>query len=245
METSEREKLKAVVYDFDGTLTPEMVPEFKVLERCGMEGGTKNPRFFESVHEMAKQDGIDPYEAMARRILEMMTEEGISLTDENLADGAGARVFNPGVPEFLAFLNSHGVANFLLSSGLKAYLEHLSIAPEFAEIYATTLTYDEDHKITGVWRVMTPEEKAVALGEIASQVNGDAEDFTGIVYVGDGPTDLTAMEHIKAHGGGAIFIQHDGHNPDLPEARDLDVDFVTGPDYSEGGELANYMWRML
>lgn len=43
--------LKAVVYDFDGTLTPETVPEFKILEESGLPGGAKNPLFFAKVHK--------------------------------------------------------------------------------------------------------------------------------------------------------------------------------------------------
>lgn len=247
MDFTEREKLKAVVYDFDGTLTPDMQPEFKILERCGMEGGAKNPAFFKTVHEMAERDGSDPYAAMAQLILEMMRQSGFALTDENIAFGAARRVYNPGVPEFLRFLKNHGVSNYLLSSGLKAYLKHLTIAPEFAEIYATVFSYDKNGEVDGITRVMSPEEKAVALTEVASQINGKPDDFSGVIYVGDGPTDLVAMEHIKKHGGKAIFIRHENKttNLDLPDVENLDVDLVTKPDYTDGSEIMRYIKQQL
>lgn len=37
--------LKALVYDFDGTLTPTTMPEFKILEKSGLVGGAENPEF--------------------------------------------------------------------------------------------------------------------------------------------------------------------------------------------------------
>ncbi len=37
--------LKAVVYDFDGTLTPDALPKFAILEKCGLENGTQTRCF--------------------------------------------------------------------------------------------------------------------------------------------------------------------------------------------------------
>lgn len=233
--------LKAVVYDFDGTLTPETKPEFNILEKCGMPDGTKNPLFFATVREKAAADNTDIYDAMAQIILSLMQQAGFQLTDENLALGADQRVYNPGVEEFLANLRQQGIANFLLSSGLQSYLKHLKIAPEFTEIFATVFSYDQSGEVNGITRVMSTDEKAVALQEIAEQINGRPDDFSGIIYIGDGPTDVVAMEYIKQHGGGAILIQHDIADPDLPTVDASKADLVTIPDFTTDGELANYI----
>jgi len=45
--------LKAIVYDFDGTLTPDELPKFDILESCGLEGGTQNPAFLQRVKSTA------------------------------------------------------------------------------------------------------------------------------------------------------------------------------------------------
>lgn len=233
--------LKAVVYDFDGTLTPEICPEFKILEKSGMPDGAKNPIFFATAKKMAKAENIDIYDAMARVILDTMKEGGFKLTDDNIALGAEERIFNPGVETFLANLRERGISNYLLSSGLQAYLKRLKIAPEFAEIYATVFSYDENGEVNSTIRIMSAEEKAVALQEIARNVNGKEDDFSGIIYIGDGPTDLVAMEHIKKHGGGAILIHHDETLEDCPAPDASQVDLVTEPDYTVGGELSNYI----
>lgn len=233
--------LKAMVYDFDGTLTPEVMPEFKVLEKSGMQDGARNPEFFGAARTLATEKSIDIYEAMILVILGTMRQAGLRLTDENIALGAGQRIYNPGVEEFLKGLRKQGVANYLLSSGLQAYLKYLKIAPEFAGIYASILSYNQNGEVNGIVRVMSAEEKAVALQEIAMEVNGKSDDFSGIVYVGDGPTDVEAMKHIKRHGGGAILIRHDDSSLDLPSVNAEEVDLVTEGDFTQGGELANYV----
>lgn len=237
--------LKAVVYDFDGTLTPTTKPEFRILEKSGLKGGASNPEFFATVHKLAQERGTALYEAMAWHILDIMKEGGFRLTDENIGDGANDRIYNPGVLEFLKSLRKHGVENYLLSSGLQAYLKQLTIAPEFKEIYATVFSYDDSGEVNGIRRVMTPEEKSVALSEIARRVNGASDDFSGIVYIGDGPTDVAAMDYIKKHGGGAILIQHEKMDDDLPQADASTVDLVTGPDFTKGSELDKYIERLI
>lgn len=237
--------LKAIIYDFDGTLTPQTKPEFKILEKSGLEGGTENPEFFATVHKMAREQKIDIYEAMVRLILDIVKSGGFRLTDENIGLGADERVYNPGVEEFLADLKARGVKNYLLSSGSQAYLKQLTIAPCFEEIYATVLTYDGNGEVNGIKRVMSAEEKSVALQEIAERVNGSPDDFSGIVYVGDGPTDVAAMDYIKKHGGGAILIQRTNMDQDLPQVDASAVDLATGPDFTEGGELAAYVARLM
>lgn len=182
---------------------------------------------------------------MVQVILDTVRQAGFKPTDENIALGADRRIYNPGVEEFLANLRQRGVANYLLSSGSQAYLKHLKIAPEFTEIYATVLSYDENGEVNGVARVMSADEKAVALQEIAQQVNGHADDFSGIIYVGDGPTDVVAMECIKQRGGGAVLIHHEINDPNLPTVDTSKADLVTAPDFSTNGELAKYFSTQL
>lgn len=47
--------LKAVIYDFDGTLTPESTAQFQILEKSGFKNGMDDPRFFVAVKTMMKE----------------------------------------------------------------------------------------------------------------------------------------------------------------------------------------------
>ena len=234
--------LKAVIYDFDGTLTPSVLPEFKIVEAGGLEGGGANPKFFEEAHELAKTHNIDLLDSVARLILKFAKKSGLSLTDKNLALGADKRQYNPGVEDFLKRLREKRTKNYLLSSGLKAYLSCLEIAPLFTEIFATTLNYDENGEATTPKQVMTVEQKAETLRELAQELNGSSSDCTGMVYIGDGPTDIFALEFVENNGGESILVYHDENSDEVKAVREKDAANAYFPaDFRQGSELDRYI----
>ncbi len=200
------DKIRAIIYDFDGTLTPDVCPKFAILEKSGLEGGCENPTFFQNVHELAHHDHIDVYDAMIRHILTIIRSAGYRLTDENIALGADQRIYRPGVPEFLRAVKTSGVKNYLLSSGSKAYLEHTVISPCFSAIFASTLRYDANGEAIAPDHVMSAEAKTDTLRKIAESTTGSPEDCSGVVYIGDGPTDVPVMTYVKKHGGTTIMV---------------------------------------
>lgn len=235
--------LKAVVYDFDGTLTPDALPKFAVLEKCGLENGTQNPLFFKHVKLMMSENGIGLVDATMETILNLMREANILLTNEQLCLGAEDRVYNPGVEDFLAKLKNHGIKNYLLSSGAKAYLEKTKIAPLFDGVYTSTMSYDENGEIAGTEYVLTEPEKAIVLRKIAELVNDDSENCSGIVYIGDGPTDLFAMDYVKAHGGTTIMVHCDKLSGDFVGGNAA-VDYDIAADYRDGSELSKIIEQL-
>lgn len=238
--------LKAVIYDFDGTLTPNTLPEFAILERCSMENGTGNPRFMPMIKEKMQAAQVDVVRATILTILDVIKAAGLPLTDENICLGADAREFNLGVPEFLSKLQEAGVKNYILSSGSKAYLARTAIAPYCTEIFGSTLRYDQNGEAIDLDLVVTPEEKAAILQKLAQELNGAADDCSGMVYVGDGPTDADAMAYIKAHGGKAILVYRDPNSEDVEVMREQGVvDLFAPADYRAGGELAKYIDKLI
>lgn len=235
--------LKAVVYDFDGTLTPNALPKFAVLEKCGLENGAQNPLFLERVKSTASEKRIGMVDAMIETILSMMREAGVPLTDEQLCLGAEDRVYNPGVEEFLSKLKNRGIKNYLLSSGAKAYLEKTKVAPLFDDIYASTVSYNKNGEIIDKEYALTEPEKAVVLRKIAELVNGNPEDCSGIVYIGDGPTDLFAMDYVKAHGGATIMVHSDKLSGEFVD-ENAAVDYDVVADYRDGSELSEIIGRL-
>ncbi len=109
--------LKAVIYDFDGTLTPDALPEFEILEQCGLDRSMGDPRFMEMVKRKAQTAQVDFVRAAFLTLLDNMKSAGVSLTDDSICLGADKREFNPGVLEFLRKLRLAGVRNYVLSSG--------------------------------------------------------------------------------------------------------------------------------
>ena len=67
-------------------------------------------------------------------IFETIRNAGLKLTDKNFCLGCKRVDYNAGVEEFLEMLKANGIRNYLLSSGLKIFLENVSIAPCFEKI---------------------------------------------------------------------------------------------------------------
>lgn len=238
--------LKAIIYDFDGTLTPDSLPKFEILDEAGLKGGMYNSKFMELSTTKAKNENIELFEAMILVILDVIRSANIKVTDENIALGAATRSYNPGVEGFLRTLQEKDVDNYILSSGAKAYLERTAVAPYFKSIYASTLKYDSNNEATGVELVMTIPQKARVLADIAKSINGSEDDCSGIVYIGDGPTDLHAMEFVKAHGGKNILVYHDINSDDVAKMREAGVvdDFVPA-DFRPDSELWQLVFSMI
>lgn len=230
------------IFDFDGTLTPYFLPKWTVLMKCGLADGAMSPEFLEMAKETAARKGLDIYRAMYDVYLTLLKEHGIALTDESFCLGAQEIEYNNGVLGFLQRLQNRGMKNYILSSGLKVYLEKSRAASLAAGIYATEFSYGDTGEATGIKSLMSDKNKVQAIKEICQQNNGREDDCTNVVYIGDGFTDYYAMEHVKQHGGVTIFVYLDPNSKDLAAIREKNVvDLYTPANFTEDSELDKYM----
>lgn len=236
---------KIIIYDFDGTLTPFSLPKFEILEKSGMKDGAHNPRFLELSQKRAKDENIDLYRAMYEIYFETIRNAGFRLIDENFSLGYDNINYNNGVVEFLKMLYKNNISNYLLSSGVKVFLEKVSISSYFKEIYATTFTYNKDYEANGFEFLMSDKNKVIAIKEILRKNGIDNKDCSDIIYIGDGFTDYYAMKYIKEHGGTSIFVYRDLNSKDMQSIKEKNVvDFYTKADFSQNGELYNYVKKL-
>ena len=230
------------IFDFDGTLTPYFLPKWTVLMKCGLADGAMSPEFLEMAKETAARKGLDIYQALYDVYFTLLKEHGIALTDENFCLGAQEIEYNDGVLEFLQRLQNSGMKNYILSSGLKVYLEKSQAASLVAGIYATEFSYDDAGEANGIKSLMSDKNKVQAIKEICQQNNGREDDCTNVVYVGDGFTDYYAMEYVKQHGGATVFVYRDPESKDLAAIREKNVvDLYTLVDFAAGSELDKYI----
>lgn len=59
--------------------------------------------------------------------------------------------------------SENNISNYLLSSGVKVFLEKVSISSYFKEIYATIFTYDQNSEANGFKFLMSDKNKVVAI----------------------------------------------------------------------------------
>ncbi len=236
---------KIIIYDFDGTLTPYSLPKFEILEKSGMKDGAHNPQFLELSQKRAKTNNIDLYRAIYDIYFEIIKNAGFKLTDENFSLGYDNVDYNNGVIEFLNMLYQNNISNYLLSSGVKVFLEKVSISSYFKEIYATIFTYNQDYEANGFDFLMSDKNKVIAIKEILKNNGIDNEDCSNIIYIGDGFTDYYAMKYIKEHGGISIFVYRNLNSKDMQSIKEKDVvDFYTTADFSQNSELYNYVKKL-
>ena len=239
------ENKKIIIYDFDGTLTPYALPKFKILEKCGLKDGAYNPKFLEQANKISEKEGIDLYTAIYEVYFSLIKENSFKLIDENFCLGASSVNYNPGVLSFLQKLNSNGVKNYVLSSGIQVFLSKTKVAPLFANIYATTFTYNQYNEANGIKFLMSDKNKVKAIKEIC-KINGISEnDCSDVIYIGDGLTDYYAMEYVKNNGGITILVYQDCNNKDVLAMRENGVvSFSTLADFSINSELDSFVSKL-
>ena len=197
---------KIIIYDFDGTLTPYALPKFEILENCGLKDGAYNLKFLERANEMCKNEGIDLYTALYKTYFSIIKENGYKLIDQNFCLGASSIEYNLGVESFLKKLNTNGVKNYVLSSGIEVFLSKTKIAPLLTGIYGTTFTYNKHNEADGIKFLMSDKNKVEAIKQICKINNNNEEDCNNIIYIGDGLTDYYAMEYVYLYKKKVLLV---------------------------------------
>lgn len=235
-------EMKKIIYDFDGTLTPFSIPRFSILEKCGYEDGALNPKFLNEVKTRMKNENLDLYVSFYKTMFDKMNENNIELKDINFCYGAEDIEYNKGVISFLENLHKNNIFNYVLSSGLKVYLEKTKISPFIKDIFGTTFKYNENDEVIDFDILMNDKKKVNGIKKILESLNIEDDDCSELIYIGDGLTDLDAMEFIKEHGGISIFVCQDLDGKDLEKIKENpNVDYYFKADYSSDSDLSMYI----
>jgi phosphoserine phosphatase len=248
----------ALIYDFDGTLSPGNMQEFGFIEAIGKSAGD----FWNENSRLAQKNDADQILTYMYLMLQKANAMGISLKRESfMSFGKKIELFK-GVREWFNLVNSYGeskgleIEHYLNSSGLIEMIEGTSIAKEFKKIYACSFLYDVDGK--AVWPAVAVNytTKTQFLFKINKgidsiydnkQVNEFVEHdkrripFERMIYFGDGETDIPCMKLVRQQGGHSIAV----YKPRDPDKKakseklilDNRVNFACPADYSEKSEI--------
>lgn len=233
---------KIIIYDFDGTLTPYPMPKFEILKKCGIENYATNSMLKSAVKQKMEEEHINSCEAIYNLYFETIKNAGYELKNENFSLGAESVEYNPGVIKFLSHLNENGIDNYIVSSGIKPYLEHVKIVTEklINDIYATEFCYDENNIVNGIKYLMTDVRKVEAIKDIIK--NSDLKDCSNVIYVGDGLTDYYAFEYVHNNGGKAIYLYQNDKDTNIDIMRKKGIiDLFCKPDYTLESKLSEYI----
>ena len=141
----------ALIYDFDGTLSPKNMQEFGFIQAIG-----KDPKgFWEQNIKLSEENDASGILCYMYLMLQKAKAENISLSRQSFRNfGKSVELFN-GVKEWFALINNYGknigvtIEHYINSSGLTEMIEGSSIVREFKKIYACSFLYDVDGR--AVW----------------------------------------------------------------------------------------------
>ncbi len=222
----------ALIYDFDGTLSPGNMQEFGFIQAVGK---TKE-EFWKMSDGIAVGQDASNVLAYMKLMFDEARKAGIPLRRSKFKEfGKHIELFD-GVKEWFGMVNEYGrsrgvrVEHYINSSGLKEIIEGSSIASEFKHIYAGTFIYGEsgeaewpgiavDH--TAKTQFLFKISKGITSQHDSKMVNSSMADdkkripFSHMIYFGDGETDVPCMKIVGMFGGNPIAV----YNPDIPKKK--------------------------
>ena len=238
------------IFDFDGTLTTETWPKFWVwVKKFGYNGETRNDDLENALTEYRKANIGNEQETFFAFFHNLLVSNQEILTYEELMEGEKLIQYNPGVIEFI---EKSSISNYMVSGGLREFLQNLKIAKFFKGIYGTPVKYNQKGFVSGIGEVMTDDRKILAIQDILKENNRKENDCRDVYYVGDGYSDAVAMKFVHKAGGKAIFVHQPNekdelyhHNNKIYETLRAEkiVDFVCIADYTSGSVLSNILSR--
>jgi hypothetical protein len=256
----------AVVYDFDGTLSPQPMQEYTVLPKIGVE-----PReFWARVNRDARETESDTMLVYMRHIIEALERGRINVKREDFAAMADAIEYFPGVRTWFPRIDQYvrrksggkvKVRHYLISAGQKEILDGASIRKYFKRIYASEYHFDHHGVATFPKLLVTDTMKTQFLFRINKGREGINESinehmpegerpipFQNMIYVGDGMTDVPSMALTKKSGGHTVAVYQRGGKGREVCVKLLNAgraDFIAPADYRAGSKLARRVELLL
>ncbi len=238
------------IFDFDGTLTTETWPKFWVwVNKFGYNGSQRNDDLENALATYRSTHSGDHLETFFGFFNDLLIDNNETITYEELMEGENYITYNPGVKIFLEKAIAN---NYIVSGGLKEFLQHLKIAKYFQGIYGTPVKHNNNGLISGIGDVMTNDKKIKAIQDILIKNHRQENDCRNVYYIGDGYSDAFAMKFIHDNGGKAIFVHQPHQNDDLQYYNDQVyetlnkngiIDYCCIANYNDNSVLSNILQR--
>lgn len=213
----------ALIYDFDGTLSPGNMQEFGFIQAVGKTAA----EFWEMSDNIAIGQDASNVLSYMKLMFDEAKKSGIELRRENFQKfGTKVGLFD-GLQEWFKLVNDYGkkcgviVEHYINSSGLKEIVEGTPIAKEFKHIFAGSFLYDENGIAT--WPGVAVDYTAktqfifkINKGILSTRDNKLVNDsvsedkkripLSNMIYFGDGDTDVPCMKIVGMFGGHPIAV---------------------------------------
>ena len=251
-----QKKTIALIYDFDGTLSPKPMQEYTFFPKIGQDP----KQFWAEVGRLSKKHESEPLITYMHLMYKKAKERGVEIKRDELVNlGRQVDLF-PGVLQWFksiqAYLNTRGeksieLRHYMISSGLKEIIEGTKIFKEFHNVFASEYLFDA-YDLPYPKRVITDTSKTQYLFRINKGIENLSETinthmpeddrpipFQNMIYFGDGETDVPSMAVMRKNGGHAVAVYPPNGNRktciNLFNAGR--VDYFAAADYSKSSDL--------
>jgi hypothetical protein len=253
----------AIIYDFDGTLSPQPMQEYTVFPQLNI----KPQDFWEEVKKentKVKGEQIITYMML---MLRKANQASLRISKSDLGKMASKVQYFPGVTTFFPRINKFvekesnnkvKVRHYIISSGLKEILSSTKIKDYFHNIFASEYYYNQYRapiypklvvtdtvKTQFLFRINKGREKLTEnINEFMAE--GDRPvPFSNIIYIGDGMTDVPCMTVTTKNGGYSIAVFNQRKRKSLQMCKTLfknaRVDYIAKADYNMDSELDKFL----
>lgn len=244
----------ALVYDFDGTLSPGNMQEHSFLPQIGMSP----KKFWNMAEQLAKKHEADSILTYMNLMLNKATEAGVPIRKKDFEDhGKSVKLFK-GVITWFSRVNDYvtkkglKTEHYIISSGIHEMIAGTQIANQFEKIYASSFRYDPNN--VAQWPALainftTKTQYLFRINKGALDVYDNRKineyvlmserpiPFRNMIFIGDGETDIPCFSLVKSLGGHSIAVYKPNTKGTKARAHKLIVDgrvnFVAPADYSK------------
>ncbi|MDP1707955.1 MAG: HAD family hydrolase [Gammaproteobacteria bacterium] len=249
----------AIIYDFDGTLSPQPMQEYTVLPKINI----KPDKFWQEVDLKSSDTVSESMLVYMRLLLEKAEDADIHIGLNDLKKMGSDIKYFPGVDEWFSrvndFVATEGkgrikIKHYIVSAGLKEIIDGTSIRKHFSRVYASEYHFDHHDRATFPKILITDTTKTQYLFRInkgkeslGESINEHMPEglrpipFSNIIYIGDGITDVPSMAVTRSSGGNTIAVYKKNSKKGLAVCKKLlkagRVHFIATADYLPGSNL--------
>jgi len=224
-----KKPIVALIYDFDGTLSPGNMQEFGFIQAVGKTA----KEFWTMSDNIAIGQDASNVLAYMKLMFDEARKSGIRLRRDDFRRFGKDVEFFEGVREWFSLINGYGaskgviIEHYINSSGLKEIIEGTDIAGEFKCIFSGSFLYDAEGDADWPGVAVDSTNKTQFLFKISKGITSVRDNkmlndsmaenkkripFSHMIYFGDGETDVPCMKIVGMFGGNPVAVFEPGND---------------------------------
>src|SRR3990167_7794126 len=263
-----KHNIVALVYDFDGTLSPNNMQEDTIFKAYKID----KKKFWEKAHKLVVEKGYERTLAYLKLLIWDPAFRKKPIRQDDLRKLASQIEYYPGVQDYFDRIGNFvkkipevrewdiQLEHYIVSGGIKDILDGCDIIKHFKKVYACEYEYqngipvfpklviNDTNKTQFLFRI---NKGKLSLSQSINTHMPETQrriPFRNMIYIGDGITDVPSMTVTQKNGGSAIAV-FDPRKKVPSTVRDMvrekRADHFAPPDFREGSLLIKILKRAI